>query len=245
MSIVTSIHDGMNLARESAQVVRNNLHLLIFWAIPFATTIASNILLEPHITVRIGIICISTFFTACFMHALNHILEHRTRSIMQVITSCAKRIHLLLIWGLISAAFYELINSEIHDPSWLIFIVRWALFLAWPISTFYLLPIIAIEHEPIGRIGQLTVHLLKNTVWEVVGGSFYCALILLPAGLLNALTIALLYYQHIHLARACALVAICFIYLLNIVYAAFRATMFYEEYKKPLNDVDVWQMPMA
>ncbi|MFI5333309.1 MAG: hypothetical protein ACHQVS_04375, partial [Candidatus Babeliales bacterium] len=234
-----------SVAREGIRVVRDNLYLLIFWIVPLAATIAGNIFLEPHITIRIGIICISTFFTACFIHALNHLLEHRTRSIVQVTYSSLKRIHFILAWGLLSAAFYELINTDTPDSSWIIFIGRWILFLAWPITTFYVLPIIATEHQPITRIAQLTVYLLKSTIFEVIGGSLYCGLILIPAGLLNVLTIALLYYQYPMAAQVCALVAICFIYVLNITYAAFKTAMFYEEYKKPLTDVDAWRMPMA
>lgn len=245
MSIVTSMKDGVVLARESLRVVRNNLRLLIFWIIPLAATIASNILLEPHITVRMGIVCISIFFTACFMHALNHALEHKTRSILFVTYSSLKRIHLLLAWGLLTGAFYELINIESFDTAWPISILRWALFLAWPVTTFYVLPIIATEHVPVTRIAQLTVHLLKNTLWEVVGGCLYCALILIPVGLLNALTIALLYNNYMTLAQVCALVAICLIYLLNIIYAAFRTVAFYEEYKKPLAEVDIMRFPQA
>jgi hypothetical protein len=237
--------DGVIFARESIRVLRANPYLLIFWIAPLGATVASNIFLAPHITVRMGIICISTFFTACFMHALNHVLEHRTRSILQVTYSCLKRIHLLLAWGIISGAFYELINTEIYDPSWVVFILRVALFLVWPVTTFYVLPIIATEHMTISRIIQLTGHLLKNTFWEVVGGSFYCALILIPAGIINAATIALLYYNYVTLARACALLAICIIYLLNVIYAAFRTVAFYEEYKKPLADVDILQFPQA
>lgn len=245
MSIVASIQYGISIARESMRVVRNNPYLLIFWIVPLVTTIASNIWLEPHITIRLCIMCISIFFTACFMHALNHILEHKTRSMLQVMHSSLKRIHLLLAWGVISTIFYELVNIETADSSWLIFIARWILVLAWPTLTFYVLPIIATEHMPLARMAQLTIHLLKNSFWEVVGGSLYCGLILIPAGLLNVATIALLYYQHIALAQLCALTAICLIYLLNIIYSAFKTVMLYEEYKKPLANVDMWQMPMA
>lgn len=159
----------------------------------------------------LGIVCRAYFDVALIKHT-QAIHKNQPTTIAHILKATLTQLPLIFQWSLLITAITVVLYSLSLLPFNIevIFALTIALSLAWSLSNFFMLPVIALEGRPIIDDFKRSVQLIKRGALEVCGGMFWVVLLSL---LVNILTSYPLPEMFSLVSTVIALVA-------NIVFAA-------------------------
>lgn len=130
---------------------------------------------------------LSMFFTIALLHHIydsikglkNPLKDHFLKSIVKLKTIC--------YWAVISTTLEIIMNKlvqrvtsiEHYIPSMLGYCILSATIIGWLLATYFILPLIAIHHQPLASLARLSGRISIDMVAKIIGGESWFGLMIL------------------------------------------------------------------